>query len=280
MLIKSKYDTEQIQKGGKIMGEILERLAKMCKPGVSTGEIDRAAERMIIKAGGRPAFKGYSNGPYDTPFPTTICASANHQLVHGIAYDEDILEDGDIFTIDIGMEWPVKKQKVKIDGKNERNRGLFTDTAITVIVGNVPERTKELLRVTKESLEVGIKAVKPGNSVADIGRAIENYINSQGKYGIVRDLVGHGVGHAVHEEPRIPNYYDHQLGAFVLKPGMVLAIEPMVSLGTHRVRTGPDGWTIEMADKSLCAHFEHTVIVTENGCVVATRRPGEKKLNN
>lgn len=270
MLIKSAYDIEQIKKGGKIIGEILEKLAKMCKPGVSTGEIDRAAEKMIKKAGGKPAFKGYANGPHDTPFPTTICASANHQLVHGIAKDDDILENGDIFTIDIGMEWPVKNTK-------KFTRGFFTDTALTVIVGNVPEKTKELLRVTKASLEVGIKAVKPGNSVADIGRAIENYVNSQGKYGIVRDLVGHGVGHAVHEEPRIPNYYDPLMRAFILKPGMVLAIEPMISLGSHRVRTGPDGWTIEMADKSLCGHFEHTVIVTENGCEVVTRRPAERK---
>jgi len=270
MLIKPKYDIEQIKKGGKIIGEILEKLGRMCKPGVSTGEIDRAAEKMIKKAGGQPAFKGYSNGPHDTPFPCTICASANHQLVHGIANDDDILESGDIFTIDIGMEWPCKNPK--------KDRGFFTDTALTVIVGDVPEKTKELLKVTKESLEVGIKAVKPGNSVADIGKAIEDYVNSKGKYGIVRDLVGHGVGHAVHEEPRIPNYYDPKMGAFILKPGMVLAIEPMISLGTHRVRTGLDGWTIEMADKSLCAHFEHTVIVTDNGCVVATRRPGEKKI--
>lgn len=269
MLIKKKHETEQIKKGGIIIGEILEKLGKMCKPGVSTGEIDRAAEEMIVKAGGRPAFKGHKNYPDDTPFPSTICASYNQQIVHGIARDEDILEDGDIFTIDIGMEWPCKNPK--------RDRGFFTDTALTVIVGKVPAKTKELLRVTRQSLEEAIKVVKPGNSIADIGRAVENYVNSQGKYGIIRDLVGHGVGHAVHEEPTIPNYYDPRLGSFILKPGMVLAIEPMISLGTHKVKTGADGWTIEMADGSLCAHFEHTVIVTENGCEVATRRPGENK---
>lgn len=255
------------------MGDILEKLANMCKPGVSTGEIDRAAEKMIREAGGAPAFKGYKNHPEDTPFPSTICASANDELVHGIASDNAFLDDGDIFTIDIGMEWPVKKMKTK----SKKNRGYFTDTAITVAVGKVPEKTLELMRVTKESLEAGIKAVKPGNSVADIGKAIQEYVNSQGKYGIVRDLVGHGVGHDVHEEPRIPNYYDPSLKQFILMPGMVLAIEPMISLGTHKVKTGSDGWTIVMADGSMCAHYEHTVIVTENGCEVVTRRPVEKK---
>ena len=160
MLIKSQTDIKQIIKGGKIIGEILEKLEKMCKPGVSTGDIDRAAEKLIKKAGGWPAFKGYSNGPHDDPFPCTICASANHQIVHGIANDDDILEDGDIFTIDIGMEWPCKNPK--------NDKGFFTDTALTVIVGEVSDKTRELLRVTKESLEIGIKAVKPGNSVANI----------------------------------------------------------------------------------------------------------------
>ncbi len=281
MLIKSKSDIEQLKKGGKIIGEILDTLAKMAKPGVSTGEIDAAAEKMIKKAGGRPSFKGYKSKADGVPFPTTICASANQELVHGIASKDIILDSGDIFSIDIGMEWPYKNQKSKCKMQNDNvkcknQKGLFTDTALTVVVGDTPDKTKELLRVTKEALEVGIKAVKPGNSVADIGKAIEDYVNAQGKYGIVRDLVGHGVGHGVHEEPRVPNYYEEKMGAFILKPGMVLALEPMISLGGHKIKTGADGWTIEMADGSLCAHFEHTVIVTEDGCFVATRRPGEK----
>jgi len=267
MLIKTSDDIKQIKHSGKILAEILEKLSLMAKPGVSTFEIDEVAEKMIMKAGGRPSFKGYMSHHYDPPFPSTICASRNTELVHGIAKKETILKDGDVFSIDIGMEWPAKKGV----------RGFFTDTAVTLCVGKVYPKTKELLRVTKQALEVGIKSIKPGKSVAEIGKAIEEYVKSQGRYGIIRDLVGHGVGHDVHEDPRIPNYYDKSLDKFILKPGMVLALEPMISLGDWRVKTGDDGWTIEMADGSMCAHYEHTVIVTRHGVEVATRRPNEKK---
>lgn len=253
------------------MGEIVAQLVKLCQPGASTAEIDEVAEKMILKVGGLPAFKGYVNRAGETPFPTSICASVNEELVHGIAKKDVILKDGDIFSIDIGMEYPLHGSKVT-------GRGLFTDTAITVAIGSIPDKTKELMKVTQTALEVGIRAVKPGNSVASIGRAIEDYVNSAGKYGIVRDLVGHGVGHEVHEEPRVPNYYDPKLEKFILKPGMVIAIEPMIALGSYKVKTGADGWTIVMADGSLCAHYEHTVIVAEKGCVVATRRPSERKI--
>ncbi len=267
MLIKPKQDIKQILRGGAIMGQILGKLAKATKVGMTTWDVDKMAEELILKAGGKPAFKGYMSSYYDPPFPCTICASRNAELVHGIAKKDIVLQNGDVFSIDIGMEWPVKKG----------GRGFFTDTAITLCVGDVDQKVKELLRVTKQSLEVGIKAVKPGQSIADIGRAVEDYVKAQGKYGIIRDLVGHGVGHEVHEEPRIPNYYDRRLENFIIKPGMVLAIEPMISLGDWRVRTAADGWTIEMADGSTCAHFEHTVVVTKSGCDVATRRPNERK---
>ncbi len=267
MLIKTPEEIKKIKEGGQIIGRILDDLAKMCRPGISTWEIDLAAEKMITEAGGRPAFKGYKTRPSDKPFPSTICASVNEELVHGIAKKEAILKNGDIFTIDIGMEWPYTGPK--------DIEGYYTDTALTVVIGKIPPKTRELLRVTQESLERGIEAVKPGNTVADIGKAIEDYIKSQGKYGIVRDLVGHGVGHAVHEEPRIPNFYDRNLEYIVLKPGMVVAIEPMVSLGGWRVTTASDGWTIVMADGSLSAHFEHTIIITKSGNIVATRRPSE-----
>jgi methionyl aminopeptidase len=266
-LIKTRQEINQILQGGKIMGGILENLGKMVRPGMSTAEVDAAAEKMILEAGGKPAFKNYQNHPKDTPFPSTICASINEELVHGIARKDVILKDGDIFKIDIGMEWPM--------GKN--GKGYFTDTAITVVVGNkMSKEVKKLLEVTAESLEVGIRAAKPGSSVADIGRAIQKYVESQGGYGIVRDLVGHGVGHAVHEDPRVPNYYDRSLEKVILKPGMVIAIEPMIALGDWQVETGPDGWTIVMSDGKMCAHFEHTVVITDKGNKVATRRPGEK----
>lgn len=267
MLIKNSEEIKLIKQGGQIMGRILEDLAKMCRSGMSTLEVDQVAEKMIIEVGGRPAFKGYKNRPSDTPFPSTICASINEEVVHGIAKKDAILKNGDVFTIDIGMQWPYNGPK---------DPGYFTDTALTIPIGKIPAKTRELLRVTQESLERGIKAVKPGNTIADIGRAVEDYIKSQGKYGIVRDLVGHGVGHEVHEEPRIPNFYDRSLDFIILKPGMVVAVEPMVSVGGWRVKTAEDGWTIKMADNSMSAHFEHTIIITKSGNVVATRRPSEK----
>ena len=272
--IKTKGDIEQILKGGKILGEILEALAKAVKPGVTSLEIDRLAEKLIKKAGGKPAFKGYKGRKKDPPFPSTICACVNEELVHGIARADQKLKNGDIFSIDIGMEWPVGNSK-KQETRNKQNGGFFTDTAVTVIVGEIPEKTRELLRVTKEALEVGIGAAKSGNTVADIGRAIEQFVKSQGNYGIVRDLVGHGVGHAVHEDPRVPNYYDKEMENWVLEPGVVIAIEPMIAIGHHSIETAEDGWTVRMKDKSLCAHFEHTVIITEDGNKIATRRPAE-----
>jgi methionyl aminopeptidase len=266
MLIKTGAEIKLISSGGEILGRILSELAKMCKPGISTGDVDDVAEKLIKEAGGKPSFKGFQNRSSDNPFPCAICASINEQLVHGFARHDVVLQDGDIFSIDIGMEYPCSGKR----------KGFFTDTAVTVAIGSVPEKTKALLRVTREALEVGIKAAKPGNAVSDIGRAIEEYVSAQGKYGIVRDLVGHGVGHAVHEDPRIPNYYDKNLEQWILRPGMVIAIEPMISLGGHKVRTATDGWAIEMSDKSLCAHFEHTVIINKHGGTVATRRPDEK----
>lgn len=271
--IKSRQETKQIREGGRILGKILEKLAKMAKPGVSTWDIDVEAERLIIEAGGRPAFKGYQSRKSDPAFPSTICASINEELVHGIATKEKVLKDGDIFSIDIGMEWPVS---VRLGRTTPGKPGFFTDTALTVTVGKVPKETKKLLEVTKKSLEIGIAQAKAGNTVADIGRAIEEFVSTQGNYGIVRDLVGHGVGHAVHEDPRVPNYYDKGLESWVLEEGVVIAIEPMITLGDYNIVIAPDGWSVMTADNSLCAHFEHTVIVTKKGPIVATRKPGEK----
>ncbi len=266
MFIKDQEAITQIKKGGIILGSILKQLADMSKPGVSLFAIDKMAEKLILKAGGRPAFKGYRSGPSDSPFPSTICASINQELVHASGKRKLKLKDGDIFSIDIGMEYPYKKNY----------RGYYTDTAITVAVGDIPEEVKELMRVTYGALRAGIKSAKPGNSVADIGKAIENYTKEQGKYGIIRDLVGHGVGYEVHEEPRIPNYYDKSLNNWILKPGMVIAIEPMVSLGTYKIKTGDDGWAIETNDGSLCAHFEHTIIITKDNPIITTKRSDEK----
>jgi methionyl aminopeptidase len=258
---KTQQEIEKIIEGGKLLGKVLEEISKMVKPGISAWEIDKKAEEMILEFGGTPAFKGYKTKSSDPPFPSTICASINEDLVHGIATKEKILKDGDIFSIDIGMKYP-------------SHDGCFTDTALTIPVGSILEKTKELLAVTQKSLEIGIKQCKSGNTVADIGKAIQAYVDTTG-FSIIRDLVGHGVGHSVHEEPRVPNFYDEGLESWKLEPGVVIAIEPMLSMGGYDIETAEDGWSISTVDKSLCAHFEHTVIITENEPIIVTRRPGE-----
>lgn len=261
MYKKTKEEIKKIIEGGKIMGEILEEISTLAKPGVSAWEIDIRAEKLIRKAGGVPAFKGFKSRQSDPPFPSTICASINEELVHGIATKEKILKNGDIFSIDIGMQFP---------GKG----GFFTDTAVTLVIGKIPKETQKLLDVTQKSLEIGIEQCQIGNTIADIGKAIQAYVDPLG-YGIVRDLVGHGVGHAVHEEPRVPNYYDKSLKSWKIEPGVVIAIEPMLTMGDYKVETAEDGWSISTVDRSLNAHFEHTIAITEDGPVVVTRRPSE-----
>ncbi len=268
--IKTREEQSWIEEGGHIIGEILQYLGTLAVAGVSAYEIDREAESRIIQAGGRPSFKGYRSRRSDPPFPSTICASRNEEVVHGIATKTKILAQGDVFTIDIGMEYPVKS------GLGRFGNGFFTDTALTVGVGSITPEAQLLLDRTYAALERGIAVARAGNTVASIGTAIETYITPFG-YGIIRDLTGHGVGYLVHEEPSVPNYYNRSLEQIELRPGMVLAIEPMIALGSHEVETAADGWSISMVDKSLSAHFEHTIIVTDGDAIVATRRPGERK---
>ena len=267
--IKTKEEIQYILDGGKILGEILEHLAGLCVPGASAFDIDATAERLIREAGGRPAFKGYRQSRRDPKFPSTICASVNEEIVHGVATKDKILKEGDIFSMDIGMQWPVNC------GKGEKGNGFFTDTAITVPVGTIDPKTVQLLSVTKKALELGIAQMQIGNTVADIGQEVEQYVAPQG-YGIVRELSGHGVGHKVHEEPYVPNYYDRSLRDWKIEPGVVLAIEPMITVGSHDIEVLDDDWTIVSKDRKLSAHFEHTIVVTEEGPCVATRRPSEK----
>lgn len=259
MYKKTSAEIQLIQEGGKILGDILEQLLNCIQPGVSAKEIDIRAEQLIREVGGVPAFLGYKTRSTDSPFPGTICFSLNDEVVHGIPKKDKIVKAGDIVSIDIGMIWG----------------GLFTDTAATVIAGSASDTIARLISVTQEALEIGIRACCPGNTVASIGKAIEEFVKSHRTYGIIQDLVGHGVGHALHEDPRVPNYYDNDLEHWPLSEGVVLAIEPMITLGAHQVNTAADGWGIVTRDRSLSAHFEHTVIVTEKGPVVATRRPYE-----
>ena len=255
--IKKPAEVKVLRQGGRLLAEILDQVLAHAKVGVKTIELDRLAEDLIVKKGGTPAFKNYQGRGEEKPFPTTICASVNHQLVHTPAGDYQ-LKAGDILTVDIGMKYPAK------------DPGYYTDMAKTIAIGKTSPLARKLLKVTQKSLELGIKQVKSGNHISDISRAVQTYVEAQG-FSVVRQLVGHGVGYQVHEEPRVPNYIDKNQKDLELKAGMVLAIEPMVNVGDAAVRSLADGWTVVTADGKLCAHFEHTVAVTKNGTEILTK---------
>lgn len=264
---KSQEEVALILEGGKILGGVLEKLTTMVKPGVATIDIDTEAERLIREAGGIPAFKGYGV-PGAPPFPATICSSVNNEIVHGIPSENQILKEGDIYSMDIGMQYPANS------GLGKNGNGFFTDTAVTVPVGEIEESTQQLLSVTQKSLYKAIEKCEVGAPVSIVGKTVEEYIDPQG-YGIVRDLVGHGVGHAVHEEPAVPNFYDKRLNKLSLEERVVIAIEPMITVGSYETDIADDEWTIITKDRSLSAHFEHTIVITKDGPVVATQRPSE-----
>jgi methionyl aminopeptidase len=261
IIIKTQKEIEIMRRGGKILAAILREIAKKAVPGATTGELEELAIALIKKNGGRPSFKGYKSMLETKAFPTALCTSINHEVVHAPALPPRELKTGDIIGIDIGMEHPY--------GQNLR--GYYTDMAVTVGVGRVRPEAKRLIKNTEKCLKLAIKNIKPGNTLNDIGAAIQACAQKSG-FSVVKDLVGHGVGTAVHEEPQIPNYpiYDRGFDNVVLKPGMVLAIEPMVNAGVYQVRSLPDGFTIVTADGRLSAHFEHTVAITEKGCEVLT----------
>jgi len=239
---------------GRVTARALDKLTAAVKPGVTTQEINAYAEELIRADGGIPAFLGYHG------FTGSICTSVNDEIVHGIPGKRK-LQDGDIFKIDIGS---------CVDG-------WFSDMAASVPVGKVLEEAQRLLDVTQESLAIAIETVRPGVHISDIGFAVQAFVERQG-YGVVRALVGHGIGQALHEEPPVPNYGRPGMGV-VLKPGMVLAIEPMVNVGTFRVRTLPDQWTVVTADGSLSSHFEHTVAVTPDGFEILTLTDAAARVN-
>lgn len=283
IIIKTKKEIEIIRYGGKILAGILKKLTAKVEPGITTGYLEKMACELIKKAGGRPSFKGYKPMRDAQGFPTALCTSINNEIVHGPALPSRRLNSGDIIDIDIGMEHPtyatfsaeamdVKKATVgKLINKESGMGGYYTDMSVTVPVGKISKEARKLINTTRKSLELAIKQVKPGNSLNDIGRAIQQCAEAVG-FSVVRDLVGHGVGIAVHEEPQVPNYEinDNSMDNIILKAGMVIAIEPMVNVGGWKIKTVDDGFTIVTADGSLSAHFEHTVAVTEKGCEVLT----------
>lgn len=254
--IKTPQEIATLREGGKKLAHILQQVLAAAQVGVTTSALDQLAERLIIEAGGVPAFKHYRDRSSDPPFPSTICASVNSQLVHTPA-SEYKLKSGDILTVDIGMKYPAGKG------------GLYTDMAQTIPIGPIPTATQQLLTVTKKALDLGIAQARVGNTVADISKAVQTHVEAHG-FSVVRQLVGHGVGHAVHEDPRVPNFFDSRYPRVPLKEGMVIAIEPMVNVGDYLVETLADGWTIVPVDNSLSAHFEHTVAITKNGPLIIT----------
>ncbi|MBI4135214.1 M24 family metallopeptidase [Candidatus Uhrbacteria bacterium] len=283
--IKTEQELKLIKEGGKKLARILDKLCKMVKPGVMTSELDVAAERMIRECGGEPAFKGYQPRPDIRPFSTTICACLNNEVVHAPAVPSRMIKAGDLIKIDIGMRWPAKGANYESNTNSRISNsqirkfephsqlapgGLYTDHARTVMVGKVDKKVRELVGVTEKALKIGIKQVRAGHRVSHISRAIEKFVEKFG-FGIVRDLVGHGVGYKVHEPPEIPNFWMEGFPDPVLQEGMVIAIEPMINLGTWRVKVLEDGWTIVSADGSPSAHFEHTVIVRKRGAEIVTK---------
>ena len=248
IVCKSPAEIEKMRAANLLVAQVLEDLAAMVAPGVSTADLDAAAEARVRAAGAEPAFKGYRG------YPATLCASVNEQVVHGIPGRRE-LAAGDIVLLDMG---------VKLGG-------YYGDSAVTVAVGPVGEDVKRLLRVTQEALEAGIAQVRVGGRISDIGHAIQQHVEAEG-FSVVREFVGHGIGAALHEEPQIANYGEPGRGPR-LAEGMTLAIEPMVNMGKAAVRVLADGWTAVTKDGSLSAHFEHTVAVTKNGPDVLTMKP-------
>jgi methionyl aminopeptidase len=273
--IKNPEEIRIIREGGRILSRILQEMIHEVKPGVSTLALENILVKRITEAGGRPAFKDYDMGD-DILFPSALCASINDEVVHGTAIPGRLLKSGDIIDLDIGMEWPVDtrvREQVKAPiNKFSDGGGFYTDMCATVAVGKVSAEAKKLLKVTRECLAAGIAQAKPGNTLNDIGKTVQFIAETHG-YGVVRDLVGHGVGYQAHEDPNVFNYAIPQKSSenIVLEVGMVIAIEPMINAGTWKVKTAKNNFTVLTADNSLSAHFEHTVAITENGPEILTK---------
>jgi methionyl aminopeptidase len=244
--IYSEKEIKIIQEGGKILAEIIEKLKNKVEPGIITEYLNKVAEDLILTHGAKPSFKGFNN------FPKSLCVSINEEVVHGVPSNREI-KQGDIVSLDLGI----------------RYKGYCTDMAITVAIGEVNKKIKKLIGVTKDVLDIGTEQCKPGNYLRDIGSAIQKYVEKNG-FNVVRELVGHGVGKKVHEEPQVLNYGEGPRGP-ELKEGMVLALEPMVTTGGWHVEKTKDRFGYKTTDNSLSAHFEHTIAITKKGPAVLTK---------
>ncbi len=250
--IKTEQEIKIMAEGGKILAGIMKELEQMVEPGIITKELNRVAETLVFKYGAEPSFKGYEG------FPAVLCTSINSVIVHAVPSDYH-LKQGDILSLDLGIKY----------------RGFHTDMAITMLVPKVAREQfsgnfgkLRLIKVTKKALRLGVKKVRPGNTIGDIGETIQRYVEGQG-FGVVRDLCGHGIGKEIHEDPKILNYGKRHSGAKI-KPGMVLCLEPMVTVGDYKLKKTEDGFGYETRDGSLTAHFEHTVVVSKEGRRVLT----------
>ncbi len=256
IIFKTDEEIQKIREGGAILSRILTELVANVKPGATTGALDALAEKRMREAGGEPSFKGYRTDPDVRPFASTVCTSINNEVVHAPATPSRAVKEGDLLKLDIGL----------------RYKGMCTDMAVTVPVGKVSQEALDLVAVTKESMLAGINKARPGAWISDIGKTVDKIVRKNG-YTTVKDLVGHGVGHHVHEDPRVPNYFDPELDPVKIQPGMVLAIEPMVNMGEEDVRMKRDGWTVVTHDGSLSAHYEVTIAITEDGMEIMTPVP-------
>jgi len=246
ILIKSQREIELMREAGRILDLTRQLLEQQIKPGVSTLQLDALAEEHIRSLGAIPSFKGYHG------FPGSICTSINEVVVHGIPSMKHILKEGDIITLDFGVNY----------------KGYHADSATTYPVGQVSPEIKQLLEVTEKSLYIGLEQAKPGNYISDISYAIESFVKPFG-YGIVEEFTGHGIGRDLHEEPYVPNFGKPKQGP-VMKPGMTFCVEPMINLGTKRVKILSDNWTTVTSDRKPSAHFEHMIVITETGYEILT----------
>ncbi len=251
---KTPAEVEKMRRSGLLVWQILEELKKMVEPGVTTYDLERAAEKMMADAGARPAFKGYYVPAAGRQYNFVLCTSVNSEIIHGLPSAKRVLRDGDIVSIDTGVCL----------------EGYYGDSASTVPVGRISPEAERLLRVTQEALDLAVDKAREGNRLFDISSAVQNHVESNG-YSVVREFVGHGIGTKLHEDPQIPNYVDPRGGNPRLKEGMVLAIEPMVCAGKPDTRVLSDRWTAVTKDGSNAAHFEHCVAVTSNGPWILTK---------
>jgi methionyl aminopeptidase len=250
--IKSEKELEIMRKAGKALAEIVREIGKAVRPGIDTLQLDKLAEELVLAHGGRAAFKGY--GGWKNPFPATICASINDEVVHGIPDKNKILNEGDILKIDIGIE---------IDG-------FFADMARTFAVGKISLEARKLIDVTEKSFWKGVKKLRSGAQLSEYSTAVQEVVEEAG-FSVVKNLVGHGIGKNLHEEPQIPNYFEPSFRKIILETGMTLALEPMVNAGDFRTVLGKDGWVYSTADSKLSAHYENTIAITKDGVEVLTQ---------